>query len=218
MCIRDSYQGAPLAYNPAVIAVAHGYFFWSPIGTPASLHMTALATGTDATVAPPAGFAFNAAPAIQVVWPRLAYRAADHTTHVYDLRAQTDRALSAIPATATAPQVQLTATALYWLRATTAGIVVERFALSAATPTAVAVVTIPHTRRVAEFAATDRAIAWNDGAHLLAWDMQQRVFIALGTPSATVPTVAAQGALLWYGADQTQTPGIDIVDTGQIAA
>jgi hypothetical protein len=212
------YEGAQPAYNPAVIAVAHGAFFWSPIGTPVTLHMTALATGMDTTIAPPAGSAFDTTPAFQVAWPRLAYRADDHSTHVYDLLAHTDRALSAIPATATPAQVQLTATALYWLHATTAGIAIARFDLSLASPVASTIVTISPTHRIVQFAATDHAIAWNDGGRLLAWDTQQHVFVTLGTASATVPTVAARGALLWYGADQTQTPGIGIIDTRQIGA
>lgn len=209
-------QNAPGLYNPAVFAIAHGNFFWSPTGTAIALHMTALATIMDTPVVPPAGFATT--PAIQVVWPRLVYRAADDTTHSYDLQTQQDNVLSAIPATPIPLQMHLTATALFWLRATTAGSVIERCDLSTADATATTVVTLGHTSRAAQFAATDRALAWNDGTQLLAWDTQQRVLIALGTPSATMPTIAAQGALLWYGSDQTPTPGIDIIDTGRLAA
>lgn len=209
-------QNAPGRYNPAVFAVAHGNFFWSPTGTAVALHMTALATMMDTSVAPPAGFAST--PAIQVVWPRLVYHAADDTTHVYDLATRQDSALSAIPATATPPQMHLTAMALFWLRATTAGNIIERCDLSTADAPATPVVTLGHTSRVAQFAATDRALAWNNGTQLLAWDTEQRVLIALGTPAATMPTIAAQGALLWYGTDQTSAPGIDIIDTGRLAA
>ena len=215
------YDTYALQFNPHVIAVAHGQFFWSPQNSPTQLNDIDMATTNRTVVTPPnVILAFDAHPNIQVSWPYLLYMPADHVVHIYNMQTQQDHPLNVIAPLDVTTQLALVGDSVLWTAPATgtqAGTMVEEIAhIDQPAPTAQTLLDIPNATSLTQLVATPRLIAWSDGMSFSAYDRQRQIFVTLhGVPQASfaVTPLAANGNQLWYEADDNNQPGIDVLDT-----
>lgn len=189
------YDTNTLRYNPYIIAVDHGQFFWNLARSPGQLSDMDMASSNISIVPMPNG-TFDGTATIQVVWPHLLYVPNDQMVHIYNLQTQQDMVLSMIPM---AGMPQLVGSGVVWAQPDPAsgGTAIQTIAdVDQANPAAQAVTVLHDVSQMKQLAATPRLIAWDDGTTFSAYDRQKQVVVTLHAKSATplpITTLAAHG-------------------------
>jgi hypothetical protein len=216
------YDTYALRFNPHVIAVAAGQFFWSPQATPTQLNDTDMASANNAPVDATNGrFAFAQSAVLQVDWPHLLYLGSDNLVHVYNVQTQQDHTFGLIPVVPFL--VRLAGSAIYWPQSLpTGGTEIETIAnVDQGSTASQSVVALPAASSLAQLVVTNRLVAWDDGTHFVAWDRQTHLFVTLHARPQTalgVVTLAAKSNEVWFEADDNGAFGIDVMNTVQLGA